>query len=151
MLAFLCARALWATELPPAVLVLLLVVVATIAVLDHREQCRVSTLFLDARDTWHLEQDGLARFSGKLLDAGTRGARSVTLVFEIVERPARTESFNSARTQGFRMSTRRRLHVHADSIDDKDFSFLHLQLMLAGDPELPYAGAGAAAGAAAAS
>jgi len=142
-----CARALWVSELPPVVLVLLLLAVTAIAVLDHREHCRVSTLYLDACGTWHLEHDGRACISGKLLDAGTRGARTLTLVFERVERTAseaRAEGFDHALTRGLKLSTRWRLQVHADSIGERDFSFLHYQLMLAGDSNLPFSSTGTA-------
>lgn len=125
-----------------------------LALLDHRANGRVSTLSLDAHDGWQIEQDGIVCFRGGLLDAGTRSARSVTLVLE-TKAPTMLSGSGKRRPDSLapgrrrvqalsvlRRPARRRLSVHADSVTDREFSFLHLQLMLAGDPDVPYTGAG---------
>lgn len=154
MLAAAAARALCTADLPPWLLVSLLVGVVVLALLDHRAKGRLSTLSLHADDSWQIEQDGIVCFRGGLLDAGTRSARSLTLVLEAKAPPMlsgsgkrRPDSFAPVRRRVQALSilgrpARQRLSVHADSVTDREFSFLHLQLMLAGDPDVPYTGAG---------
>lgn len=116
MLAALAARALSISGLAPAVLAAGLACVLLVTALALRAAARRRRLVLDAEGLWTIEEGGGGRgHRGRLLAAGYRDAQAVVLVIESA------------------CGVRRRVAVAADSVDARDFSFLHLALMLLAD------------------
>jgi len=143
MLALAGVRALSLCELPVPLFVVVAAAVLAFAVRDVLG--RGDTLLgRDERGRWHLARPGDRPFTGRLVEAGYRGAAFVVVVLErhadeprdSAERSSATEAWRDGRLFAELLDRligrgRRHVTVFADSVAPRDFSRLHFELALA--------------------
>ena len=145
VLALAGVRALALCELPAPIFAALAAGVLAFAARDVLARGDV-LLGRDEHGTWHLARPGRRPFSGRLAEAGYRGALFVVLVLRddaarapFAERPrspskgglVRRVDDPSGRALDRLLGRRRHVAVFADSVAPRDFSRLHFELAFA--------------------